>query len=235
MFVLLIDLLMFMVLLLFVHTLSAAKWSLCRLEGIASEIGHSDPAQWWAGVRKTDNMVIVDEKYIGISKRHWFFMLSSIGLCCHIPGCFIMCLIQRLAPEMLDWKEAFVVAFAVLALLMTIRSVAEASIYRLHSDMAFELSFAAAIRALIWEHYTDINDMETAFSATLLLIKLYFLLDYDLPKLYEPTPESGREALCDLADALEQTGNSWFWKLTETERNEYQEILGFVGKEMKTQ
>ena len=60
MFVLLIDLLMFMVLLLFVHTLSATKWSLCRLEGIASEIGHSDPAQWWAGMRKTGNMVIVD-------------------------------------------------------------------------------------------------------------------------------------------------------------------------------
>ena len=100
--------------------------------------------------------------------------------------------------------------------------------------MAFELSFAAAIRALILAHYTDISDMETAFSATLLLIKLYFLLDYDLPKLYEPTPESGREALCDLADALEQTGNSWFWKLTEAERNEYQEILDFVGKERKT-
>ena len=76
--------------------------------------------------------------------------------------------------------------------------------------------------------------METAFSATLLLIKLYFLLDYDLPKLYEPTPESGRQAVCDLADALEQTGNSWFWKLTEAERNEYQEILDFVGKERKT-
>lgn len=52
MFVLLIDLLMFMVLLLFVHTLSITKWSLCRLEGIASEIGHSDPHKGGLGCGK---------------------------------------------------------------------------------------------------------------------------------------------------------------------------------------
>lgn len=231
MFVLLIDLLMFMVLLLFVHTLSATKWSLCRLEGIASEIGHSDPAQWWAGVRKTGNMVIVDEKYARISKRHWFFMLSSIGLCCHIPGCFVICLVRRLAPEMLDWKVSFVVAVAVFALLLAIRSLAEFSILRLHTDMVFGQKFVAAIRALLSEHYSD---QKTVATATHLLIKLYLLLDYYRPKLYEPTPESGCEAVRDLADALEQTGNSWFWKLTEAERNEYQEILDFVGKEMKT-
>lgn len=235
MFVLLIDLLMFMVLLLFVHTLSAAKWSLCKLGKITSEIGHSDPAQWWAGVRKTGNVIIVDEKYISISKRHWFFMLSSIGLCCHVPGCFMICLIRRLAPEMFNWKESFVVATVVFALLMAIRSSAELSILRLHTDMAFELSFSAAIRALLLEHYSDTSDIETVPTAVYLLIKLYFLLDYYRPKLYEPTPEGGREAVRDLAEALEQTGNSWYWKLTEAERNEYQEILGFVGKEMKTQ
>ena len=106
MIVFLLDLAMISVVFLLAYALHVSQWVLTDLrpDGERGICGFADPAVWWKGVRGWDNFVLVDSCLLQVSRRHWAWALSSLGLCCHLPAMLVLFLVHQLSPEALHWR-----------------------------------------------------------------------------------------------------------------------------------
>lgn len=225
MIVFLLDLAMVSVVILLAYVLHVSQWVLTDLrpDGERGICGFADPAVWWKGVRGWDNFVLVDSCLLQVSLRHWVWALSSLGLCCHLPAMLVLFLVHQLSPEALHWRGELAAAGGVLLALIVATAASWYSIGEFHDLMAEDFSFVAAVRTFLRGRFG-----ETEQRAVLdLAFKLLRMADQVVPKIYDTTPEGGREALLDVLAMLNDTGD-WTQRISPEERELYEKLSEFL-------
>ena len=223
MIVFLLDLAMVSVVILLSYVLHVSQWVLTGLQSGGRDIcGLADPAVWWKGVRGWDDFVLVDSCLLQVSLRHWVWALSSLGLCCHLPALLVLFLIHQLAPETLHWQGELAAAGGVLMLAIA-AAASWYSIGEFHDLMAESFSFVAAVRTFLRGRFSEAEQNAVLHLA----FKLLEMADQVVPKIYDTTPEGGREALLDVLAMVNETGD-WIQRLSQEERELYEKLSEFL-------
>ena len=225
MIVFLLDLAMATVVLLLAYVLHVGQWVLTNLQpsGERGICGFADPAVWWKGVRGWNDFVLVDNCLLQVSRRHWVWALSSLGLCCHLPALLVLFLIHQMAPGVLHWQGELAAAGGVLLALVIAAVASWYSIGEFHDMMAEDFSFVAAVRTFLRGRFD-----ETEQRAVLhLAFKLLEMADQVVPKIYDTTPEGGREALLDVLTMLNDTGD-WTQRISPEEQETFEKLSEFL-------
>ena len=224
MIVFLLDLAMVSVVILLAYVLHVSQWVLTGLQSGGRGIcGLADPAVWWKGVRGWDDFVLVDSYLLQVSLRHWVWALSSLGLCCHLPALLVLFLIHQLSPGVLHWQGELVAAGGVLLALVIAAAASWYSIGEFHDLMAESFSFVAAVRTFLRGRFSEAEQNAVLHLA----FKLLEMADQVVPKIYDTTPEGGREALLDVLAMLNDTGD-WTQRLSPEERKLYEKLSEFL-------
>ena len=217
MIVFLLDLAMVSVVILLAYVLHVSQWVLTGLQSGGRGIcGLADPAVWWKGVRGWDDFVLVDSCLLQVSLRHWVWALSSLGLCCHLPALLVLFLVHQLSPEALHWR-------GVLLALIVATAASWYSIGEFHDLMAESFSFVAAVRTFLRGRFSEAEQNAVLHLA----FKLLEMADQVVPKIYDTTPEGGREALLDVLAMLNDTGD-WTQRISPEERKLYEKLSEFL-------
>lgn len=225
MIVFLLDLAMVSVVILLAYVLHVSQWVLTDLrpDGERGICGFADPAVWWKGVRGWDNFVLVDSCLLQVSRRHWAWALSSLGLCCHLPALLVLFLVHQLSPEALHWRGELAAAGGVLLALVIAAAASWYSIGEFHDLMAESFSFVAAVRTFLRGRFSEAEQNAVLHLA----FKLLEMADQVVPKIYDTTPEGGREALLDVLAMLNDTGD-WTQRISPEERELYEKLSEFL-------
>ena len=224
MIVFLLDLAMASVVILLAYVLHAAQWMLTGLQpGGRGICGLTDTAVWWKGVRGQEGFILVDSCMLQVSLRHWVWALSSLGLCCHLPAMLVLFLIHQLSPGALHWQGELAAAGGVLLVLAVAAAASWYSIGELHDLMAEDFSFVAAVRTFLRGRFSEAEQKAMLHLA----FKLLEMADQVVPKIYDTTPEGGREALLDVLAMVNDTGD-WIRRISPEEREVFEKLAEFL-------
>ena len=97
------------------------------------------------------------------------------------------------------------------------------SIGEFHDLMAESFSFVAAVRTFLRGRFSEAEQNAVLHLA----FKLLEMADQVVPKIYDTTPEGGREALLDVLAMLNDTGD-WTQRLSPEERKLYEKLSEFL-------
>lgn len=97
------------------------------------------------------------------------------------------------------------------------------SIGEFHDLMAESFSFVAAVRTFLRGRFSEAEQNAVLHLA----FKLLEMADQVVPKIYDTTPEGGREALLDVLAMVNETGD-WIQRLSQEERELFEKLSEFL-------
>lgn len=150
-------------------------------------------------------------------------LLLAAALYCHLPALLVLFLIHQLSPGVLHWQGELVAAGGVLLALVIAAAASWYSIGEFHDLMAESFSFVAAVRTFLRGRFSEAEQNAVLHLA----FKLLEMADQVVPKIYDTTPEGGREALLDVLAMLNDTGD-WTQRLSPEERKLYEKLSEFL-------